>query len=259
MTLIITHINRFGIIHASDSNLTSSDQDAGEVTKTYKIVFLKAGLTTAGSYRVNNVPMPEWMTDFIDKQSKITELTLKDFSHNLKHALQETMLKEEKENGSMIHIAGYVEEQGLYHPEFWFISNVHGIDPKTGEYEDIDENFAISEDFWNRDYRNNNLKETFQDPNQYSYQIYVNGLAPGRIGFNIIRTQLDRFFSSFWNVRDWKFRPPKTLKETKLYVEIYMQVINSLFIMSDYNARYIGGKTQTLLIPQPENIVDKKS
>lgn len=258
MTLIITHINRFGIIHASDSNLTSSDQDTSEVTKTYEIGFLKAGLTTAGSYRVNNIPMPEWMTDFIDKESKIIGLTLKDFCYNLRNELQRLMQKEEKECGSMIHITGYVEEEGLFHPEFWFISNVHGIDPKTGEYRNIDENFAISEDFWKRDYLNNNLKETFQDPNYYSKQIYVNGFPPGRIGFNIIQTQLDRFFLYFWNVRDWKFRPPKTLEETKLYVEIYMQVINSLFIMSDYNARYIGGKTQTLLIPQPENIVDKK-
>lgn len=45
MTLIITFINRHGIIHASDSNLTIEHEHSGQGTKAFKIEFLNAGLT----------------------------------------------------------------------------------------------------------------------------------------------------------------------------------------------------------------------
>ena len=120
MTLIITYINRHGIIHASDSNLTSGkNTNAGEGKKTYAINFLNAGLTIAGSYNVSGEPMDKWMPTFIDNQSKITGLDLKTFCYNLKDAIQSSMTKAEKDCGSIIHVAGYVEENGLNHPEFW--------------------------------------------------------------------------------------------------------------------------------------------
>lgn len=258
MTLILTHISRHGIVHASDSNLTSvDDQNAGEAKKTFEIPFLNAGLTVAGSYGVGNDPMNVWMPNFIQEQSLISGLDLKTFSHNLKDTLQNTMTDEQKNGGSIIHIAGYVEENNISHPEFWFVRNVHGINPKTGEYEDIKNEFAISEDFWTRDYINQNLKDTFQKPNYYSRQIYVNGFTPGRIGFNVLKQELDRFFLGIWRVRDWEFRPPNDIEETELLVKNYMDVIDTLFRLSNYQAKYIGGQTQTYKIKQPDNVPDK--
>jgi hypothetical protein len=259
MTLIVTHISRHGIVHASDSNLTSlDDKDVGEAKKIFEIDFLNAGLTIAGIYGVGKIPMDVWMPNFIQQQSKIPKLDLRTFSNNLKDALQSIMTKKQKLIGSIIHIAGYVEENGTSHPEFWFIRNIHKIDLQTGEYKDIDENFEISEDFWTRDYKNESLKDVFQNPRSFTHQIYVNGFPPGRIGFNVIKKELDRFYQGIWNFPEWKFREPKTIQETELLVRNYMQVINTLFVLSDYQAKYIGGPTQTYLIKQPENIVDKK-
>lgn len=259
MTLIITHISRHGIVHASDSNLTGADdKNAGEAKKTFEITFLNAGLTVAGSYGVGNSSMNGWMPNFIQRQSQITNLDLKSFSHNLKDSLQAEMTESQKNSGSIIHIAGYVEEGGFSHPEFWFVRNVHKMDPKTGEYIEIDQNFEISEDFWNRDYKNPNLKNVFQNPNYFAHQIYANGFTPGRIGFNVVKKELDQFYLGIWRVRDWKFRAPNSIEETELLVKNYMQVIDTLFVLSEYNAQYIGGKTQTYIIKQPDNIIDKK-
>ncbi len=258
MTLIITHINRHGIVHASDSNLTSSaNKNAGQAQKTFDIPYLTAGLTVAGSYGVGAKKMNDWMNDFIQRQEKTSGITLETFSHNLKNELESQMTPEQKKKGSITHIAGYVEKDGLYHPELWFVRNVHGMNPVTGEYEDIKQEFAITEDFWNRDYPYHNLKETFQNPIYYSRQIYVNGFTPGRIGFNVLQKELESFFMSIWRVRDWKFRSPKDIDETELLVKSYMDFIDLLFQMSDYPAKYIGGQTQTLKIKQPDNIVDK--
>ncbi len=259
MTLIMTYINRHGIIHVSDSNLTSGDdRDAGQGQKAFEIKFLNAGLTTAGSYSVNGTSMDKWMPDFINQQEQIPDLKLEQFSHNLKDKLESTMNVDEKESGCIIHIAGYVEDNGVSHIEFWFVRNVHNINPASGNYQDIRDTFAITEDFWTRDYQNQNLKETLQDPKYFARHIYVNGFTPGRIGFNVLTKELDKFFLGIWKVKDWQFRAPQTLEETELLVKIYMKVVDALFVMSDYNAHYIGGNTQTILIPQPDNIVDKK-
>jgi len=258
MTLIITHINRYGIIHASDSNLTGSDgKDAGKGQKTFPIPHLKAGLTVAGSYGVGRVSMDKWMNDFIQNQQKNQNQSLENFSNNLKDELQTKMLPEEKQSGSLIHIAGYVEKDNKSHPEFWFIRNIHELNTKTGDYEKIDETFEISEDFWNRDCPKDKLMEVFKDANTFSRQLYINGFTPGRIGYNVVSKKLDEFFFGIWNVPDWKFRQPKSLEESERLVKLYMQVIGDLFVLSDYDAKYIGGGTQTHLIPQPSNIVDK--
>jgi hypothetical protein len=63
MTLMLTHINKDGIIHASDSNLTANDgTEAGQAQKTFPIGFLKSGFALAGSYSVGGVHRDKWMT-----------------------------------------------------------------------------------------------------------------------------------------------------------------------------------------------------
>ncbi len=258
MTLIITHINRYGIVHASDSNLTGADdRDAGTGQKTFPISYLNAGLTVAGNYSVAGISMDKWMTDFIQKQQTIQDLTLEKFSKTLQDELQNKMDSDEKQNGCLIHIAGYVENEGRSHPEFWFVRNVHRMNSKSGEYENIDNNFEITEDFWTKDCPKNNLMETFNEENIFSRQIYINGFTPGRIGYNVVSKKLDEFFLGIWRVQDWKFRQPKSLGDTERLIKLYMQAINDLFILSDYNAHYIGGGVQTHLIPQPSNIINK--
>ena len=258
MTLIITHINRYGIVHASDSNLTSADgKDAGTGQKTFPIIYLNAGLTVAGSYAVSGISMDIWMNDFILQNKTAKDLTLEKFSRTLRDELQSKMLSQEKQNGCIIHISGYVENNNRSHPEFWFVRNIHKINPQSGDYENIDDTFEISEDFWTRDCPKNNLIEIFKNENIFSRQIYINGFTPGRIGYNNVKNKLDEFFLGIWRVQDWKFRQPKSLEDSERLVKLYLQVINDLFVLSDYDAHYIGGGVQTHLIPQPTNIVDK--
>ncbi len=252
MTLILTIINKYGIIHASDSALTSQNRPAGENKKTFKINFLNAGLTVAGAYSVGGVVMNIWMSDFIQKQSNLKVKSLSQFAHNLKNEIENKMVSLEKNNGSMIYIAGYVEENGLNHPEFWFVRNVAGINPETGEYTGISQQFQKSEDFWSRDCPQYRLIEAFEEG---IYFIYINGFASGRIGFNQLQSVLTPFFQQIWGYSTWKFRPPQSIEETKLFINLYFQIIITLFKVSDYPAPFIGGGIQTLVIKQPINTV----
>lgn len=253
MTLILTHISKDGIIHASDSNLTSADgTQAGQARKTFPIDFLRSGLTLAGAYSVGGVPMDTWMTAFIQDQERIKATSLEEFARLLKQHLETNMLPKEKAAGCMMHLAGYVEKEGAFHPEFWFIRNVHSIDSISGEYKDIDDRFDITEDFWTRDCPKGNLMVAFE---KGVYQFYINGFASGRMGFFALQQKLDNFLQLIWAHPPWKFRPPKSLEETALLVKMYMEIINTLFMLSDYSAPMIGGDIQTHIIHRPANTI----
>jgi hypothetical protein len=249
MTLILTIINKYGIIHASDSALTSQENtQAGENQKTFEVTHLNAGLTVAGAYSVGGIEMDKWMNDFIQRQAILTMSPLSKFANNLKDELEVQMHPMEKLNGSLVHIAGYAEENGLYHPEFCFVRNVTGLDPTTGEYTGTSPHFQVSEDFWNRDCPAHQLIEAFE---RGVYQIYINGYSSGRISYNVLQGFLSNFFNQIWANNNWKFRPPQSIEESRLFVELNMQIIITLFRVSDYSVPFIGGGIQTLVIPRP--------
>jgi len=249
MTLVVTHISKFGIIHAADSSLTAyNGSPAGEAQKVFPIPFLNAGLSVAGAYGVGGKPMGLWMKTFIEGQERDKCDTLEAFATALKVALQKEMTETEKLCGSIIHLAGYVQDKSGSHPEFWFVRNVYGMDKVTGEYVDVRDTFQISEDFWNRDWDKNKLEELFQ---RGGFQLYINGFTPGRVSYLILHSVMNQFFFSVWKNPAWKFRPPRSLEESELLVRLYICIIVVLFRISDYGARFIGGVPQTYRIPAP--------
>ena len=88
--------------------------------------------------------------------------SLEVFASRLGAALEAEMLPGEKKWGSMVHIAGYVKQSGLSHPEFYFVRNIHQMDAVTGEYLDFRDQFLVNEHFWTRDCPKNNLMSAFQ-------------------------------------------------------------------------------------------------
>lgn len=162
MSIILTHLNNYGIIHASDSNLTGPGSTSDEGKKTFEVPALGAGLTVAGVFTVAGLRMDSWMSEFILTHSGTETTVLSEFVHRLADELQSEMLPEEKDKGSMVHIAGYVKgDNDLYHPEFWFVRNVNYVDPATGDYGDIRPEFGVDEQFWARDCPKANLMESF--------------------------------------------------------------------------------------------------
>jgi hypothetical protein len=238
------------LIHASDSNLTTGGGNrAGESKKTFAVSYLTAGLTIAGAFSVGGMPMAKWMDKFIaamDPQGG--NLTLRAFAEILGSRLESEMTAIEKSGGSMIHIAGYVEASGSYHPEFYFVRNIERIDPNNGAYEGFKDDFAVDEQFWTQNGGPNNVMEAFESG---TYQLYVNGFASGRIGYISLVNYMQGFFSEVWSRPEWKFRPPASLAESVVFVKLMMHFINALFEVSDYPAPFIGGTPQIYEIDPP--------
>lgn len=241
MSLILTQINKCGIVFTTDSNVTNGNStEKGK--KIFQIPHLKAALCVAGAYSVKGKALDKWMTDYIkNDKSK----TLENFTKKLSGTLKYKMTPEEKNCGCIIHISGFVKIDNREHPEMWGISNVDLL--ANGEYS-VRKKFEFSEDFWNRDWIQNNLKQQFITPGSFGYQYYINGFTAGRASFNLLTQYINNFLTNVWNSQQYKFRPPKTIKEYASLARFEMGCIALMFNLSDYSPKYIGGKIASYII-----------
>lgn len=251
MTLILTHFGRHGIVLGSDSNISTKDASgrnylgAGEAQKVFPIPFLSAGLALAGSYSVGSTRMDRWMTAFIAEQNLVPGQTLEGFAKTLG-----TRLDAEPSCRSLIHIAGYSADADGYHPELWFVRNIAGIDPGTGEYVGTTKKFEVSEDFWSRDAKVDALWEVLphQDGTE---QRYANGHTEGRMAYMHLAKTMWQYWADIWNVPQFNFRPPATVWEYEHLVSLNLDVVRTAYLLSPLHGRIVGGPSQTLAIPCP--------
>lgn len=249
MSIIVTQVNKFGIIFGSDSNITNAE--TGEVDRAGKKIFeipkLNAAMCIAGTYTVGGEMLDIWLPKFII-ENQDNYGSLEDFTAILSKAFESQMLPKEKSNLSISHIAGYVNG----HPEMWCLSNTQLQD--NGHYLQGSDKFHYSEDFWNRDWKNNNLEKLFESDG-LNYQMYVNSTIEGRVAFNVARSYLDQYFVSMFRSEEFKFRYPKNLDEHKLMVKMYIDMIDAVYQLSDYSPKMIGGETKLFVISKPNYVI----
>ncbi len=252
MTLIATHIDANGIVLATDSNLTVGDRVTRQAPKNFELPHLRGGLSIAGCYAVDGIPMDEWMPRLIAQSGTDEVKSLGNFADILRKALDSGMRREEKELPTLIHIAGYATELSDPHPEFYFVRNVGEIDARTGDYTQIRDTFEAEEQFWSRDCEDRVSRTGFANsPHSYRSRFYANGFPSGRAAYLAAYMKLGEFLQLMWSNPDWSFRPPKSLGDSKHLVRMIMATIHSLFEASDYPTPIVGGEIQIIGIPLP--------
>lgn len=253
MTLISTVISRLGIVQAADSNLTLSDGSVREGPKVFDIGFDGGVLALSGTYTAGGTLMDAWVPDVVQTYlNDANPPSLSRFAHYLGDRLTAGITPSEKASGSLIQVAGYATESGQSHPEMWFVRNVEGIDPASGNYQGRTDTFQVTEDFWDRDFK---LGEVRSAVAGNGYQRYLNGFPPGRMAYLSVGHMLYSLFAGIWANPEWEFEPPSSLEQLASFVQVQMQTICVLFESSGYNAPYIGGQIQIMTIPPPPNTV----
>lgn len=245
MSIIVTQISKYGIIFGSDSNITSTELLEGERKKIFNIPKLNSSICIAGAYSVAGELMDSWLPKFIEGEAENYNC-LGDFVRLLASAFEVNMTPGEKQELSISHISGYTDG----HPEMWCLSNT--ILLESGVYSTGSANFHYSEDFWSRDWPNNHLNELFESDG-LNYQIYVNSLSQGRVAFNMVRQFIDTYFVSIFSLPQFNFRYPRNIEEQELLVRTYIDIINTTYMLSDYEPKVIGGATQTHSIRHPDS------
>jgi hypothetical protein len=65
MSIIANHVTKYGIVCASDSNVTINRHEVRKAPKIFELKHLTGALSVAGSYGVGDTPMDEWMRVFL--------------------------------------------------------------------------------------------------------------------------------------------------------------------------------------------------
>ena len=158
MTLLLTEMTDKGVIFAADRNLTWLDTRSGKLQglayrrkKIMGIEYLSAAIGYFGNAHVGRKKtlMDEWLESFILENS--SSGTLERFANCLKDRLEATLTQAQKQRMLGFHLAGYTEQEGVRLPTFWYVSNIQGM--RGPFYVGVNDGFAVSEDFLNRDLR----------------------------------------------------------------------------------------------------------
>jgi hypothetical protein len=253
VTIIVSIISDFGLIQASDSNLTASGfSTASPGTKVFPLGFNAGALALAGTYSVGTgaQTMETWMPSCIsDYASTDSSPTQAGFANYLKDRLNTDFTPSQRAGPTIIQIVGYVSDDAGVHPTLHVVRNDTAINTTTGAYQGIQPTFQVSEDFWNRDYK---IRGSL-GPGEY--QTYFNGTPDGRIAYFEFMQRFQDFLLNVWSQPNWKFRPPQSLDELASIVELQIRTIGLLYGMSNYAAPSIGGDTQIIKIAPPPGVV----
>jgi hypothetical protein len=252
MTLIATLLDRNGIVLATDSNLTMNDQFSRQAPKNFELPHLHGGLSIAGRYSVGGTPLDIWMPMFVERPETYESGTLEGFADCLRKALDCEMEAWEKQDPTLVHIAGYSRIGDGFRPEMHFVRNATGIDKDTGAYSGISDTFQTDEQYWQSYCRHKECKTGFLPaPHPYDFSLLANGFHSARAGLFTMIQSLRPGFNLLWNERRTEFRPPASLEESKCFAGMVMSIVNALFQMSDYSAPYVGGDIQLIGVSVP--------
>lgn len=241
MSIIVTHINENGIVHAADSNLTDQNgMHVGTAQKVFEIPGRDAGLTVAGTYGVGADLMDVWLPQFIAADASVS---LEEFAESLRSAVDQEATDTQKNSGYFFHLAGYQDGSDGIHPEFYHVTNFD-MD-SAGNYQVTSLDMRVSEDFWST-HGGRPLDEVFAG--RFG-KIYCNGFPSGRQIYFELLQRMSQLRVQVWGNPDWDFRPPKTVDEEAEVLKLDMEHVKLFFLHSDYTAPFIGGSIETLNIP----------
>lgn len=291
MTVIITHINRHGIIHGADSNITEfSDNGITYISGTPKLFAmptLNSAITVAGNWTADGVDMDIWMPRFIEAQIDAGTPDLRTFSRNLRNAWVDAISINHRRFTNWAHLSGYQQSNGKWHPEFWAVNNVISQEPDNLQVDPV--NFHYWEDLstydcrllrprsLNRPY---DLYQLFSETNDASVT-YVNGHVSGRLFNNlcnllatsqqagpVVRQFLSEYMTPFVGNSDASARLIATVEEQLEILEDYdasslsesenmmrrsINVISNLFELLDDGS--VGGTPSVLAIASPSGMI----
>lgn len=154
MTVISTLLTKHCTVHCTDSFITARKLNGDgfdyKDTQKSKIIAVEKYRGSMSYYHLALMPAdkPEWNTfEFLEKQalSETKPATAEEFARNLKKELDKHAIKYCKlaKMGIGIHFTAYEEVNGYQIPEMFYISNIKGIDPKTGYYDGFNEEFSV--------------------------------------------------------------------------------------------------------------------
>jgi hypothetical protein len=254
MSTFIAYLLADGIVFAADRNITVSDQRGvslyqEEAPKIFRWPTGDALVGYVGAAELDHQPMESWLPDFISRHPKVHDPG--SVAHALRQEVQDCMDKAPLE-ALFVQFAAFAKRDEVIVPEYWHITNVHGMDEKvTGRYDPPRRDFGCSEEMGKKaatvpatDLRRV-LKQYADayDPRWFHQSIELgifNLLEAGaKAAFNDL--QKKGLLSAPQSLTDWE-------RHARFWILQYGAYFGAFY---PHNEQYVGGGADVLSIPWP--------
>jgi hypothetical protein len=260
MSIFVSEVLADGIVFAADKNVTLKTFDAdGNVasevqdisSKILRWPKRKALLGYVGCAAIGNQTMHEWLYDFVGEHMNFTEPA--DVASDLRDRLQ-AKIGGPGAPGSIVQFATFARRQGQVVPEFWHVTNIHGMDA-TG-YLPATETFTASERLLgvhlNGQATPENVRAFLRGCADRFYPFWFHQ------GMNlaVFNTVSDAVKQAFAKLQEAGHLPvPRSLADWERHARMWVLIYGAYFeAFGAPGQRYVGGGADALSIPWPDDV-----
>jgi len=259
VSILVCELLPAGIVFAADKNVTiTTSDDQGSVvsevqdlgSKILRWPRKRALLGYVGCATVGSQNMHDWLYDFIGDHTAFAdpEIVANDMRDRLHREIGGPGAP-----SSIIQFATFVKREGAIVPEFWHVTNIHGM--TNGEYDPPSETFIASERLLGFHLRGQASPQNIRD--------YLNACAQrfqpfwfhqgfGLAVFNTVTEAARQAFALLQ--RSGHLLPPQTLEDWERHAKMWVLTYGAYFeAFGAPGQKYVGGGADTLSIPWPED------
>jgi hypothetical protein len=260
MSIFVSEILPEGIVFAADKNVTISKLDAqGKVvsevqdqgSKILRWPKRKALIGYVGCAEVGNQGMHDWLYDFIGDHIDFSD------PETVANDLRGRLQREIGGHGapaSIVQFATFARREGFIVPEFWHITNIHGM--TEAGYDPPSNTFKVSERLLGVHLQGQATPGTIRDYLKIRAQQFQPFWFHQGFGLAVFNTVTEAARQAFAVLQtSGHLTPPANLADWERHAKMWVLIYGAYFEAFGLpGQRYVGGGADTLSIPWPENV-----
>jgi hypothetical protein len=263
MSILLIEVLPQGMIFAADRNVTVDweGSNKGETvlyraqeigSKIVRWPHSRALIGAAGLGEIGGQSTYDWLYDFVGDHVDFTEPAA--VAMDLRDRLQDEVGNLNPPEGLIVEFGCFAKHDAVTVPEMWHVSNIHGMNKETGDYDPPTNRFGVSErilgyhfkDIQPRDLRAV-LKRLADEHNPFWFHQGINLTV-----FNTLEQEVKKAFRVLQRLG--KLEPPHSLQEWERHARMWVLIYGAYFeAFGEPGEKFVGGGADVLSIPWPEN------
>jgi hypothetical protein len=261
MSILIIEVLPQGMIFAADRSVTVSRrvrrggavtlyqaQDVG--SKILRWPHNRGLLGAVGLGEIEGRSTYDWLYDFVGDHADFSEPAL--VAADLRDRLQNTVGSFDPPERIIVEFGTFTKRDGVTAPEMWHVTNIHGMNEQTGEYDAPTDEFRTAEQICGvhlKDIPRNEVKSRLaacaarHDPFWFHQGINLTT-------FNTLERGIKQAFKALHG--HGKLQPPQTLKDWERHAQMWVLIYGAYFeAFGRPGERFVGDGADVLSIPWP--------
>jgi len=263
MSTLLIYVLPQGMVFAADRNITVTVPTQADGTgppvmyqaqdtacKIVRWPRRQALVGYVGLAEIGQQSTHEWLYDFVGDH--VNFIDSKQVALDLREKLQETVGDLDPPQHLIVEFGTFAIQDGVIVPEMWHVTNVHGMNEKTGEYYAPEKDFRASEQILGnhlKHIRADKLREELRDCADRHDPFWFHQSIDLAI-FNTLESAVKAGFKILQD--HGRIHPPATLEDWERHARMWILVYGAYFEAFGGPAeKYVGGGADVLSIPWP--------